>query len=95
MKVARKRPGEPWEFAEIDNTLETLQAEVGGSIETLTVCSDACLVCLVMNEEGRLLNLPFNFRWGTYRFYGTVLLVGVKGDEFGDVPLTKLSILPK
>lgn len=92
IKVARKRPGEPWEFAEIDNTLEALQAEVGGYIETLTVCSDACLV---LNEEGRLLDLPFNFRWGTYRFYGTVLLVGVEGDEFGDVPLTKLNILPK
>lgn len=92
MKAARKRPGEPWEFVEIENSLEALQAEVGGYIETLTVCSDACLV---LNEEGKRLGLPFNFRWGTYRFCGTVLLVGVKGDEFGDVPLTKLNILPK
>lgn len=28
-------------------------------------------------------------------FYGTVLLVGVNEDEFGDVSLTNLKILPK
>lgn len=92
IKVARKRPSESWEFTEIENSLEALQAEVGGYIETLTVLSDTCLV---LNEEGRLLDLPFNFRWGTFRFYGTVLLIGVNEDEFGDVPLTNLKILPK
>lgn len=92
MKIARKRPGEPWEFAEVENSLEALQAEVGGYIETLTCASDASLV---MNEEGRLLNLPFNFYWGTLRFCGTVLLVGVKGDEFADLQLVDLNILPK
>jgi hypothetical protein len=48
-----------------------------------------------MNEEGKLLNLPFNFYWGTSRFCGTVLLVGVKGDEFADLQLVDLNILPK
>ena len=92
MKVARKRPGEPWEFAEVENSLEALQAEVGGYIETFTCASDACLV---MNEEGRLLGLPCNFYWGPHCFCGTVLLVGVKGDEFGDLQLVELSCLPK
>lgn len=92
MKVARKRPGEPWEFVKIENSLEALQAEVDGYIKTLTVTSDTCLV---LNDKSRLLDLPFNFRWGTVHFYGTVLLVGVKGDEFGDVPLTNLRFLPE
>lgn len=31
MKVFRKRPGEGWELIEIDNTLEALQKQVGGT----------------------------------------------------------------
>lgn len=92
MKVARKRPGEPWEFAEIENSPGAFQAEVEGDIKSFIVCSDACLV---VNKESITLNLPFNFRWGTVHFYGTVLWVGVKGDEFGDVPLTNLRFLPE
>lgn len=91
MKVARKRPGEPWEFAEIENTLEALQAEVGGYIETLTVASDACLV---LNEEGLINALPFNFRWERHQFFGTVLVCGVDGEEFTDTPVKNLNILP-
>ena len=48
MIVARKRPHEPWELVDIENTLEAPQAEVGG-----------------------------------------------QGDEFCDVPITNLRILPK
>lgn len=92
MKIARKRPGEPWEFAEVENTLEALQTEVGGYIETVTLTVDACLV---VNEEGRLRGLPFNVNFAGLKLVGTVLLVGVNGDEFCDVPLTRLNILPK
>lgn len=91
MKVARKKPREPWEFAEIENTLEALQAEVGGYIETLTIASDACLV---LNEEGAINDMPFNFRIGNYQFFGTVLVCGVDGDEFTDTPVKNLNILP-
>ena len=91
MKVARKRPHEPWEFAEIENTLEALQAEVGGYIETVTCTTDACII---VNEEGRINDLPYNVTLAGCQLFGTVLLVGVNGDEFCDVPLTNLSILP-
>lgn len=92
MKVARKRPGEPWEFAEVENSLEALQSEVGGYIETVTFGSDSCLV---VNEEGRIRGLPFNLNFCGLQLFGTVLLVGVKSDEFCDVPIKKIDFLQK
>ena len=57
MRVIYKAPGcrpEPWD---IPNTLEELQATVGGYIETVTLAKDAAIIC---NEEGRLLGHPYN-----------------------------------
>lgn len=42
----------------IDGSLESMQEVVGGNIEVLTPFNDD--VVLVCNEEGALLNLPFN-----------------------------------
>ena len=57
MKAIYTAPNEQPKLIDIENSLEALQAAVGGYIETITVTSDACIIC---NEEGRLLNLPFN-----------------------------------
>ena len=65
------------------NTLKALQREVSGYIETVTIASDAVIIC---NEEGRILGLPDNCRVCGVDFVGTVLIVGTKGDEFCDVP---------
>lgn len=83
MKAIRKKPGCAPELIDIDNTLKALQAEVGGYIETVTIASDAVIIC---NEEGRILGLPDNCRVRGVDFVGTVLIVGTKGDEFCDVP---------
>ena len=83
MKVIRKKPGCEPEIIEVDNTLAALQAEVGGYIETVTIASDAVIIC---NEEGRILGLPDNCRVCGVDFVGTVLIVGTKGDEICDVP---------
>lgn len=83
MKAIRKKPGCAPELIDIDNTLKALQAEVGGYIETVTITSDAVIIC---NEEGRILGLPYNCRFVGVDFVGTVLIVGTKGDEFCDVP---------
>lgn len=80
MRALRKQPGKPWEAIEVANELEALQHEVGGYIETVTLGTDAVIIC---NEEGWLLGLPPS---GFYTFSGTVLLVGISGDEFTDVP---------
>ena len=83
MKAIRKKPGAQPEIIEVDNTLAALQTEVGGYIETVTITSDAVIIC---NEEGRILGLPYNCRFVGVDFVGTVLIVGTKGDEFCDVP---------
>ncbi|MZT26608.1 DUF3846 domain-containing protein [Butyricicoccus sp. BIOML-A1] len=63
MKAIRKKPGCAPELIDIDNTLKALQAEVDGYIETVTIASDAVVIC---NEEGVLrgnaLQLPVRRR---------------------------------
>lgn len=83
MKALRKRPGEAWKEVEIENTLEALQAEVGGYIETVTLLSD---LVLIVNEEGAINDMPFNMNLCGMQLFGTILAVGVDGDEFCDVP---------
>lgn len=82
MKVIKKEPGEKPRIVSILNTLEALQEAVGGRIETVRLFEDACLVC---DEEWRLKGKPYNNILGV-PFGGTVLLVGVNGEEFCDVP---------
>lgn len=81
MKVFRRIPGREWELIEIENTLEALQQEVGGYIETVSFAKNSCIIC---NEEGLLIGLPVNVFLG-YPFRGTLLIVGVDGEEFCDI----------
>lgn len=85
MKVIIKRPFEPvGRIREIPNTLKALQEQVGGFIEVLTVATDMALIC---NEEGRLMGLPYNCDVLGISFVGTIMAVGVDGEEFTDVPI--------
>ena len=68
---------------EIDNTLEALQNLVGGYIDTLTVFEDAVLI---FNEEGRLRGLPYNCRIFGIELVGPIVLAGIDGEDFTDVP---------
>ena len=63
-------------------SLEAFQKAVGGYIEVVTVASDLVLIC---NEEGRLLDMPFNTTICGMDFYGPVLAVGTKGDGFASI----------
>lgn len=64
----------------IPNRLEAFQEMVGGYIETLTLAEGVVLIC---NEEGKLMNLEPNTHF--YTINGGFLLVGVNGEEFGDL----------
>ena len=55
MKVIYKAPGCQPEPRDIPNTLEELQAAVGGYIETVTIASDVVIIC---NEEGACRGFP-------------------------------------
>lgn len=79
MRVMSKEPGKGWKVAEIENTLEALQQGVGGKLEAVTLDSDACILC---NEEGRLLGMPYNITICGVSFVGPLLIVGIAGEDF-------------
>lgn len=82
MRVMSKEPGKGWKVAEIENTLEALQQGVGGKLEVVTLASDACILC---NEEGRLLGMPYNTTICGASFVGPLLIVGTAGEDFSDL----------
>lgn len=59
IRILHIQPGKYPEEKTIPHTLESLQAQVGGLIETVYPWPDRS-VCLVCNDEGKLLQLPLN-----------------------------------
>lgn len=57
LRVVVAEPGKPAEIREIDNTLEAMQAVVGGNLECLPICTGHDVW---INEEGKLLGLEPN-----------------------------------
>ena len=79
----------------ISTSLRNLQTTVGGYIETVTIPKefipdeldpDGDLV-IICNEEGRLMDLPYNCTVFGYSFVGDIILIGVNGEDFDDVPI--------
>jgi hypothetical protein len=92
--VILKEPGKEPRMEKIPNTLEALQEAVGGPIETVQMdvicpslfsCFSACVIC---NESGRNMGLPYCCKVSGIDFCGTILLVGASEDEFADVPIS-------
>lgn len=80
-----KHPGEDAEVEMIENTLKTFQNIVGGYIECVTI--DPGLVAVV-DEEGIINSKPFNMKLGVHQLFGTIVFVGVDGEEFTNCPTT-------
>lgn len=78
-----KRPGEEPKHVWVSNSLKALQKNVGGYIETATF-GNLVVIC---NEEGRNMGLPRNCGIAGTDFVGTIILAGVKGDEFANCPI--------
>lgn len=86
IKVIIKRPDEQYgHVTHISARLENLQNTVGGYIETVPVIKGVILIC---NEEGKILNLPFNMRLYGDAIHGTIIICGVDGEDFADVPIS-------
>lgn len=49
----------------------------------MTLATDCVIIC---NEEGRLMGLPHCCRICGVDFVGTVVIAGVAGEEFTDLP---------
>ena len=73
MKVKFYQVGKEPCYKEIENTLEAMQNLVGGWIEMHDIGNDNCVVC---NEEGRLMGMPFNRVIGDYDICGDFFVVG-------------------
>ena len=83
ISVLIKDPGKNPRHVHIENSLKNLQNTVGGYIETVTFAEDAVIIC---NEEGRLQGLPYCCTICGGDFVGTVVIAGVAGEEFADLP---------
>lgn len=81
--VCIKRPEQAPYLEFVENSLSALQQLVGGYIESYTVAEDLTLLC---NEEGLLLGLPYNATIAGNPFVGTVVAVGVRGEDFCSIP---------
>lgn len=86
MRVLRIEPTQEPEIIDIENTLKSLQHQVEGNIECVTLAPGH--VEMIVNEEGWLLNLPFNELASVLserQIVGTVLILQVYDDEFIDI----------
>ena len=86
MRVLIKNPGdEGFRTIVVPNDLHVLQDLVDGHIETVTIATDACVIC---NKEGRIKGLEHNCSFCGIDFVGTILIVGVEGDAYTDCPMS-------
>lgn len=83
IKVIIKEPGKLPYFDKLPNELEIFQKTVDGYIETVTLTHDVVAIC---NEEGRLLANAANCTICGVSFVGTIILAGIDGEDFGDLP---------
>lgn len=83
MTIYIKQPDEAPRQIFVPNELHALQELVGGYIEVVQLTQDLAIIC---DEEGRLKGQPFNCEIVGIGFVGTILMVGVDGEDFTDVP---------
>lgn len=90
MIVLKKEPGKEPVLTAVENTLSALQEAVDGYIETVTMADDFVVIC---NEEGRIQSLPYNCTLlGDIDLYGTILIAGMKDDEFTDASIMAVKV---
>lgn len=93
IKAIIKRPDEMYGHVSwISDTLENLQRTVGGYIEAVpiglfSVAGEPVQLLVICDEEGRLNGKEPNCQLDGVDFFGTIALVGGKGEEFTDVPI--------
>lgn len=85
LRAIMKRPDSNWYVTNISNTLNNLQRTVGGYIETITLAED-CVI--IVNEEGLLQGLPYCCTVAGLDLVGTVIVLGVDGEDFDDCTIS-------
>lgn len=84
IKVMIKEPYKAPYDAEIENTLEEFRRIVGGYIQTVP-CPGVPGVELICYEEGKIMGLDTNLYIMPDVIVGTVIVVGVDGEEFASL----------
>lgn len=83
IKAIIKRPDEEYgHMTYISDSLENLQRIVGGYLEMLAIDEENVLI---VNEEGKLMNLEKNFKIPGDVIVGEVIITGYKDGELTDV----------
>lgn len=86
MRALFKEPkDEKFRTLVIPNQLKVLQQLVGGYIETVTIATDAVIIC---NKEGRIIGQEYNCNFCGIDLVGPILIVGTDGEEFTDCPMS-------
>lgn len=85
IKVVIKRPDEEYgHMTNISNTLENLQNTVKGYIEPIRYGN----LIIIVNEEGKIKGLEENLPFGNDILVGDIIVCGVDGEDFTDIPIT-------
>ena len=90
IEVVKVSPQKPAEIVKIENTLRGLQAAISveapyvGLIEIIQPDNEGdWKICLLCNEEGKILNLPLNRRVGNDIICGTFYITSQ--DKYGNL----------
>ena len=78
MKVIYCQDAKTCEIREIDGSLESMQKLVDGLIPVLYLSRE---LCVVVNEEGRLRNMPFNRMISGHILVGPIFFAKVSGED--------------
>ena len=83
MRVVIVEPGQYAREAEIDNTLQAVQAVVGGLIDAICPWPED-KACLILNDEGKIIPLEPNRALPEYEdvVFGTFFICGDGGEDF-------------
>lgn len=94
MKIVIKNVNEQGKIVEIENSLENFQNIVGGYIEVFPLENN---ILMVLNEEGKIKDLPVNFIIGDERYaeeiVGNVFFAGRNDVDFDSLNEEQIEIL--
>ena len=80
MRILKIEPGKPAYEKEIENTLESIQKEVGDGIFQVLYMDDGAILCY--NDEGKLLGMEMNRRLCDDIICGPFFMAGDGGEDF-------------
>lgn len=87
MICLKKEPNKSIQLVMVKNKLSALQHTVGGYIEVVpTKLENVVVIC---DEEGRIKGKEHCATIDGVEFVGTILIVGVDGEEFTEIPYSE------